>query len=168
MKGLLTIGMLLLGGVAIAQETNTSLSNSSTTDKQELMATEPITTEPMGLTADVSQPVAIDTAEDSLHLPTLNQWGLMPRLMYSPIWWGGWTSWDLHEGLNVSLGASVFSTFGSGHSYHGAGFTQNVAALYARPLTDKLSFAVGGYFHRISWAHDSWKDTVMKKLLHSS
>ena len=69
MKGLLTIGMLLLGVVAIAQETNTSLSNSSTTDKQK-----PMTTEPMGLTADVSQPVAIDTAEDSLHLPTLNQW----------------------------------------------------------------------------------------------
>ena len=167
MKGLLTIGMLLLGGVAIAQETNTSLSNSSTTDKQKLMATEPMTTEPMGLTADVSQPVAIDTAEDSLrlHLPTLNQWGLMPRLMYSPIWWGGWTSWDLHEGLNVSLGASVFSTFGSGHSYHGAGFTQNVSALYARPLTDKLSFVIGGYFHRVNWAHDTWKDAGLTGLL---
>ena len=159
--------MLLLGFVANAQETGTSLGSSSTTDRQERMATEPLTTEPMGLTADVLPPVEVATAEDSLHLhlPMLNQWGLMPRLMYSPIWWGGWNSWDLHEGLNVSMGASVFSTFGSGHSYHGAGFTQNVAALYARPLTDKLSFAVGGYFHRVSWAHDSWKDAGLTGLL---
>ena len=167
MKGLLTICMLLLGFVANAQETGTSLGSSSTTDRQERMATEPLTTEPMGMTADVLPPVEAATAEDSLHLhlPMLNQWGLMPRLMYSPIWWGGWNSWDLHEGLNVSMGASVFSTFGSGHSYHGAGFTQNVAALYARPLTDKLSFAVGGYFHRMSWAHDSWKDAGLTGIL---
>ena len=172
MKEFLTIWLLLICAVTNAQETNTSVRISSETYKQEPTATEPIATdlmatEPMGLTADTALPVAVPMEEDSLRLllPTLNQWGLMPRLMYSPMWWGGWPSWELHEGLNVNLGASVFSTFGSEHSYKGAGFTQNVAALYARPITSKLSFAIGGYFNRVSWAHDSWKDAGLTGIL---
>ena len=65
---------------------------------------------------------------------------------------GGFGSWNLHEGLNVSLGLSVFSTFGSGGTWSGAGFGQNVAMLYAKPLTDRLSIAAGGYLSNATWA----------------
>ena len=91
---------------------------------------------------------------DSLHLPVLTRFGQMPYLSMYPYMWGGYPSWNLHEGLNVSLGASVFTQFGK-HAYHGAGFTQDLSMMYATPLTKKLSFAVGGYMEQVSWAHDT-------------
>ena len=57
---------------------------------------------------------------DSLHLPPLTLNGhVMPIGMY-PLSWGGWYWWDLHKGLNVNVGASVFAQFGK-HARHGAG-----------------------------------------------
>jgi hypothetical protein len=102
---------------------------------------------------------------DSLNLPTMNSYGqVMPINMY-PLYWGGWNEWDLHKGLNVSLGASVFAQFGK-HAYsHSAGFTQNISAIYAMPITDKLSFAIGGYFNNVYWAHDSYRDAGLSGVL---
>lgn len=90
---------------------------------------------------------------DSLHLPRINAYGQVETLMH-PLWgygmFGGWNSWGLHKGLNVSLGASVFAQFGK-NAYHHAGFAENISMLYAMPVTNKLSLAVGGYFNNVNW-----------------
>lgn len=102
---------------------------------------------------------------DTLHLPLLTDRGTMPSMHYWPMAWNGWHTWQLHKGLNASLGASVFSTFGSGKTYSGAGFGQNVALMYAMPLTNKLSLAVGGYFNNLIWDHSTYRDAGLTGIL---
>lgn len=115
----------------------------------------------------VAEPVA---AIDSLTLPRLNMLGqVMPPLtrwygMY-PMFSGlGWGSWELHKGLNMSLGASVFAQFGK-HAHHGAGFSQNLSAMYAASLTDNLSLAAGGYLNNTYWGHDAYRDAGLSAVL---
>lgn len=115
--------------------------------------------------APMAEPLIAYDDSNRLILPTLTSLGTIPTL------WGyyptltGLNSWDVHEGLNVSLDASVFSTFGSGNTWSGAGFSQSVAMLYAIPLTQRLSMSVGGYFSNTSWAHSTWKDAGMTAVL---
>lgn len=102
-------------------------------------------------------PSVIPSDADTLHLPALTMRGeVMPTLL-QPLYWGGWNTWSLHKGMNVTLGASVFAEFGK-HARGGAGFTQNISAMYAMPVTKKLSVAVGGYFSNVMWQHDTWRD----------
>lgn len=103
-------------------------------------------------------------SRDSLHLPLLTYNGSMPPIGMYPLYWGGWYAWDLHKGLNVNLGASVFAQFGK-NAHHGAGFTQNLSAMYAMPVTDKLSIAVGGYINNVYWAHDAYRDAGASAVL---
>lgn len=102
-------------------------------------------------------------AGDTLRLPSFDCSGRVPINMY-PAAWGGWYNWDLHKGLNISLGASVFASFGKG-AWKGAGFAQNVSMMYAVPLTDRLSLAIGGYFNNMSWSHDSYRDAGLSAVL---
>lgn len=110
-----------------------------------------------------AQPIDTPTAPiDTLSLPTLDMHG-HPMIGGSWRMWGWgsmgyWMPWHVHEGLNLSLGASVFSTFGSGHTWSGAGFTQDVSAIYATRLNKRLSLAVGGYFNNMIWAHNTYRD----------
>lgn len=73
-----------------------------------------------------------------------------------PIHYAGWYGWDLHEGLNVNLSLSAFTQFGK-HARHGVGFTQNLSAIYATSLSDKLSLAVGGYINNVMWHGDNYR-----------
>ena len=121
------------------------------------------------LGATVAQPVEPQmvlqgSRADSLHLPLLNHYGQMPSLGMYPILWGGLSNWQLHEGLNVNLGASVFTSFGR-HSYSGAGFQQDIALMYATPLSSKASLAVGGYMNNMTWRHNSWRDAGLTAVL---
>ena len=100
---------------------------------------------------------------DSLHLPVLNRFGQTYINMF-PCSWFGWYDWQLHKGLNVNLGASVFATFGDG-PWSGTGFTNSISAMYAVPLTDKLSLAVGGYLNNLYWAHDAYHDAGLNAVL---
>jgi len=107
---------------------------------------------------------------DPLALPRLNSLGqVMPAVgrwygLY-PMYAGmGWSGWELHKGLNMNVGASVFAQFGK-HARHGAGFSQNISAMYAVPLTGKLSFAVGGYFNNTYWGHDAYRDAGLSAVL---
>lgn len=96
-------------------------------------------------------------AADTLHLPQINSNGqVCPPLAY-PMAWGGCGNWDLHPGLNMSVGASVFAQFGRG-AHGGAGFGQNISLMYALPVNDHLSVAVGGYLNNVYWAHNSYRD----------
>ena len=65
---------------------------------------------------------AMPMAQDSLYLPLLNRFGQTRSIGIYPLWWGGWYDWQLHKGLNVNLGASVFAQFGKNAWHKGAGF----------------------------------------------
>lgn len=88
------------------------------------------------------------TTADTLHLPTLDYMGRVPgrRYMWYPMM-GAFGGWDVHEGLNVNVGLSAFTSFGK-HSFNGWG--QNLSAIYAKPLNDKWSIAVGAYLNNLS------------------
>lgn len=101
---------------------------------------------------------------DTLHLPTLNSFGQMRPISLYPLGWMGYSSWDLHPGLNVNIGASVFAAFGK-HAPKGAGFGQNISAMYATSLSPRLSLAVGGYFSNIYWASNSFRDGGVNAVL---
>lgn len=106
---------------------------------------------------------------DSLQLPVLDMQG-RPYIAHNWNMWswgsmGMWQPWQVHKGMNLSLGASVFSTFGSGNTWSGAGFTQDVSALYATRLNSRLSLAVGGYFNNMNWAHRNFRDVGLTATL---
>lgn len=104
-------------------------------------------------------------AADTLHLPALTMRGeVQPMACLHPLYWGGWNNWSLHSGLNVNVGASVFAQFGK-NAYHGAGFSQNISAMYATPLTKHLSMAVGGYFNNTFWMNRSFRDAGLSAVL---
>ena len=102
---------------------------------------------------------------DSLHLPELDDRGRVMNYNYYPYYFGGtWSNWRLHEGLNLSLGASIFSQFGK-HAYGGVGFAQNLSVQYATALTSRLSIAVGGYLDNMYWANTTFRDAGMTAVL---
>lgn len=101
---------------------------------------------------------------ETLHLPLLNTHGQVMRHTYMPYYYGGWQPWELHPGLNVNLGASVFAMLGK-HAPHGAGFGQNAALMYALPLTDRLTLAFGGYFSNLTWQHSSYQNAGLTAVL---
>ena len=94
---------------------------------------------------------------DSLHLLPLNTYGHVHPFSLSPYWFGRWDNWQLHSGLNVSLGASVSAQFGK-HARSGVGFGQSISAMYAMPLSERASLAVGGYFNNLSWGRDNFRE----------
>lgn len=102
--------------------------------------------------------------QDSLNFPPLNQYGQPETIGRYPIAFSGWSNWALHRGLNVQLGASVFTQFGKG-ARGGAGFQQNIAMMYAMPVTDKLSVAIGGYLNNVSYAGGNWRDAGLSAVV---
>lgn len=128
-----------------------------------------IATEP-AVSSIATEPLESAMAIDSLALPRLNYLGQVQPPLYR--WYGmypmyggmGWDNWELHKGLNVSMGASVFAQFGK-HARHGAGFNQNIAAMYAMPLSKNLSLAIGGYFNNTYWGHDTYRDAGLSAVL---
>lgn len=101
--------------------------------------------------------------EPELHLPALTGHGTFPSFHMPYGYW--WNSWNLHQGLNAALDLSVFSTFGSGHTWSGAGFSQSISLAYAMPLSKRLSLAIGGYMTNSSWAHDSYRDAGLSAIM---
>ena len=37
--------------------------------------------------------------------------------------------------------------------------------MYAAPINDKLSVAVGGYFNNIMWQHDTWREAGVSAIM---
>jgi hypothetical protein len=117
----------------------------------------------MTLTAGAQETLLPDTA---LSLPPLNSLGQMHYINRWPMSYSltGYHDWDLHSGLNVSLGASVFTGFGK-HAPGGAGFAQDVSGMYAVPFNDKLSLAFGGYFLNANWGGMNLRDAGLSAVL---
>ena len=114
--------------------------------------------------AEQSAPISNDIHQDSLYLPRINRYGQPEAIARYPMCFSGWNSWALHRGLNVQLGASVFAQFGKG-AHHGAGFQQDIALMYAMPVNDKLSIAVGGYLNNVNFAGDNWRDAGVQAVM---
>lgn len=74
--------------------------------------------------------------------------------------------YGLHKGLNLSVGASAFATFGKGAPHKG-GFSQNINATYLAPLTKngKLWIAGGGYFNNTFYGGDSYRDVGLYAIM---
>ena len=100
-----------------------------------------------------------------LALPPVNHLGQPRPTLLHPLFWGGWYDWQLHQGLNVSLGASVFAQFGKNAWHKGAGFQQNISMMFAQPITDRLSIAIGGYLNNVSWGSDSWRGAGISAII---
>ena len=117
----------------------------------------------MALTSRAQEMLLPDT---TLHLPSLNNLGQMHYINRWPMSYSltGYQNWDLHQGLNMSLGASVFAGFGK-YAPSGAGFAQNVSGMYALPFNDKLSLAIGGYFLNADWGGRNLRDAGLNAVL---
>lgn len=117
----------------------------------------------MALTSRAQETLLPDS---TLHLPSLNNLGQMHYINRWPMSYSlaGYQNWDLHQGLNMSLGASVFSGFGK-YAPSGAGFAQNVSGMYALPFNDKLSLAFGGYFLNADWGGRNLRDAGLNAVL---
>ena len=104
--------------------------------------------------------------DSTLHLPELNSLGQMHAISRWPGSYGlmGYQNWDLHKGMNLSLGASVFTGFGK-YAPSGAGFAQNASGMYAWPINDKLSFAAGVYLLNATWGGPNLRDTGLSGVL---
>lgn len=106
----------------------------------------------------------INAEQDSLHLPLLTMRGQMPLMNCPYATWWGLDTWQLHKGLNMNLGASVFASFGKG-APKGAGFAQDISLMYAMPLSKRVSLAVGGWVSNAYWAHDRFTDAGLSAVL---
>lgn len=81
-------------------------------------------------------------------LPPLRWDGTVAYFPYGG--YGGWGVWGLHEGFNASLSMSISASFGR-NRFPGVGFGTGVSAMYVRALTDRLVWAAGGFYDRMSW-----------------
>ena len=76
----------------------------------------------------------------------------------------GYGDWQLHEGMNLTFGASVFASFGK-NAYHGVGFGQNLAMMYAHPLSNRLTAAAGVYMNNLVWGAETYRTAGLTALL---
>lgn len=165
-----TIILIFVSSFLNAQEINTEVGNSnkltSLSDADSTTTMLPGTERPytFGYSAPYAMSEEPTLAQDSLHLPVLDSHGRVAPFNLYPLYYGGWYSWELHPGLNVSAGASVFAQFGK-NARHGAGFSQNLSAMYAIPVNNKLSIALGGYLNNIYWAHDAYRDAGLSAII---
>ncbi len=104
--------------------------------------------------------------DTTLHLPRLNYYGQVPSYInrWSMNSLMGFHDWELHQGLNLNLGASVFGAFGD-NAPSGAGFAQNLSGMYALPFNNKLSLAFGGYFTNANWGGMNLRDAGLNAVL---
>lgn len=72
-----------------------------------------------------------------------------------PYYYGGWSSYSLHEGMNVSMDLSAMVQSGK-HARSGVGFRQRVDATYVMPLSKHWWATAGGYLDHVSWGGDSY------------
>lgn len=99
-----------------------------------------------------------------LTLPSLTMGGQVEPLGYRPWFWASSQRWDLHPGLNLNVGASVFAQFGK-NAPRGAGFMQNISAMYAQPLGKKFTVAAGGYFNNVFWGGDNYRNAGLQAVV---
>ena len=107
--------------------------------------------------ADTTELTLYDYGYDDPH-----EWGYGHRYGIYNAWDDGCFNWQLHKGLNVSAGVSVFATSGR---HGGAGFGENLNVMYAGRVNDKLTYAVGGYVRNINWRGSHYNEAGLTAML---
>lgn len=165
MKRYLTIIFTLLLAVTITAQETRNRTVTTPSDDDVLLSSPRFNGEPIDMSPDYT-PGREMIADDSvaLNLPVVDRMGQVNTIGRFPYGWAGWYDWQLHKGLNVNLGASVAAQFGRG-AMSGVGFSQNVAMLYAVPLSSKLSLAVGGYLNNTNWGRYDYTEAGINAVL---
>ncbi len=101
---------------------------------------------------------------DSLQMPMAMVFGRRFPLQTLPFYGFGGNRWLLHKGLNLSLDASVFAGLGKNNAF-GSGFSQQITAMYANPLSDKLTMAVGGYYNNLYYSRGNYQSGGIRGVL---
>ncbi|MCF0235477.1 MAG: hypothetical protein HUK09_01955 [Bacteroidaceae bacterium] len=83
---------------------------------------------------------------------------------YSSWGWGMGNGWALREGFNAQVSMNVMAGWGR-NAPSGAGFGQNLAVAYAKPINDRLSLAVGLYANNLSWDRLSQRDVGISAVM---
>ena len=65
--------------------------------------------------------------------------------------------WQVHEGLNLNVGAAVFTQLGSGRR-KGVGLQQDLNMLYVVPINNRLFAAGGFYLNNINWGGSNMRN----------
>lgn len=98
-----------------------------------------------------------------LSLPALTPRGTIAHYPYlGGIFFGGYSNWSLHSGLNASLSASAI--IGLGH-HSGSGFANSLSLMYAGNITPKLSYALGGYHSFLDYGGHQLRDAGLTAML---
>lgn len=117
--------------------------------------------------SSIAQPAAAEAPIDSLaRLST--KWELEPQEIRLPLftmWRPGYPFgggvWNLHPGLNAEIGAGVMVGFGKNNPFRGASFFTDISLLYAQPLSDRWTLAIGGDLSRFRiWNEDVFTTRV--------
>lgn len=116
---------------------------------------------------------AIASPTDSLFIPrhirNMEWTGEAPTLftMWKP-WMpfgGGGGMWNLHQGLNAEIEAGVIVGFGRNNPFKGGSFFTDISLLYAQPINDRLSYAIGGDVSRFRMWNDDIFNTRIQGML---
>ena len=103
-------------------------------------------TERNGLHGEVKDSLCVADSSVVVFLPMVEKHPML-FTSWSPLSFGG-TFWDIHEGLNAQVDAGVTVGWGKHNPFRGGSFFTDVSLLYAKPLTDCWTVAVGGTLSR--------------------
>lgn len=131
--------------MAYSQEGQTTLTTDQEKEAQPVTATLPQAYSKDSLTVSLAAPIPANRLT-----PEFGMYGISP-FDY------GFTTWELHKGLNASVGLNV--TFSpSRYAPSGVGFGQDAAFMYATPVSKRVSIAGGLYASHMDWGFLSYKD----------
>lgn len=107
--------------------------------------------------ATLEREVALDSARNTIaYIPRFAM--QRPSLFTfwaptSPFGWG--TTWDVHEGFNAQIGMGVIVGFGKNNPFKGASFYTDLSLIYAKPVSEHWTLALGGTLSRFKFFNDN-------------
>lgn len=112
----------------------------------------------VAMAQDVESEASMPADSADVSLQSVPIYAETPLLTIIQPWryWGGWSSWDIHDGLNMQVDMGVIVGWGKRNPMRGASFFTDASLLYAKRLGSRWTFAVGGSFDR----YRLWGETV--------
>lgn len=140
-----------IGNYQTESNQNVENVNSESKEKAESAILAPVLSDQklLGEQCDSIRPTLLSVERQPWYRPTLFS-------MWQP-WrpFGGGGLWNLHEGFNAQIEAGVMVGFGKNNPFHGASFFTDISLMYALPVNDRWSLAIGGDVSRFRiWNSD--------------
>lgn len=160
MRQIVLYSLLYICTVCYAQSENGSVLESGMRNDQ---AVTPVTTigtvEEMGVDSLVAAPVSADSTAVSLLSVPYPLWQRSTLFSAWSPWrpFGGGSFWNIHKGLNAQVDAGVMVGFGKNNPFHGTSFFTNLSLLYAQPVSERWTVAVGGEVSKFRM----WNDDIL-------